>query len=101
MNKSGNISVYGTYVLPSFIEMRKGWNLVGYPLAVPTPLNSTLTGISPYLSLVLGYNASDTLDPWKRFDPSQDPSFNDLTTLTPLHGYWINLTANATWELDE
>ncbi len=43
----------------------------------------------------MAYNASDTTDPWKSYDPTL-PMFSDLDSLDEKTGFWIRMTANDT-----
>ena len=65
----------GLYALMTSIEipLQPGWNLIGYPVqtaGVPTatrPISDVLASISGDYSVVYGYDATDTRDPWKLY----------------------------------
>ena len=52
-----------------------------------------LSTINGNYSIVWAYNASDTADHWKKYDPLA-PFGNDLTSIVPGKGYWIMMTNN-------
>ncbi|NOZ80377.1 MAG: hypothetical protein GXP63_01780 [DPANN group archaeon] len=101
MFSNTSVSINGTYSLPVRNDLIPGWNLAGYALQIPKNVTDALSGIDTKFTLILGYNATDSMDPWKSYDPSINDSFNDLHRFEPHHGYWINMTANGTWYLDE
>jgi hypothetical protein len=49
--------------------------------------------------LVYAYHAGDATDPWKLYDRTGLPFANDLTSLTPGWGYWVDVTAAHTWSV--
>ena len=49
--------------------------------------------------VVRGYEPTDVLDPWKRYDPSGPAYANDLVALQPGRGYWIKVTQDCEWSL--
>jgi len=78
------------------IKLNSGWNLISLPLMPDDPnVNSVLSPISGNYSIIWTYNASDTADHWKKYDPST-PFGNDLTTMEPGKGYWIMMTSDDT-----
>ncbi len=96
----------GLYALMSTLEIplhQSGWNLVAYPVQETRAVTEALASIDGYYSLVYGYDATDTADPWKLYQPPQpDGSIfwaNDLETLTFGRGYWISATRVITWQL--
>ena len=40
-----------------------------------------------------------SVDPWKAFDPDAPPLVNDLSTLGPGIGYWLQMTEPAVLQL--
>jgi len=81
-----------TFILP----LSEGWNLISIPL-VPedSSVGSVLSQVSGSYSIVWAYDASDSADPWKKYDPSV-PFGNDLSEIKPGKGYWIMMTADDT-----
>jgi hypothetical protein len=102
MEEAATLTIIGDYqaetVIPLLISVG-GWNLVGYPSVTDRYLPGVLSynGVTDF-DLVYAYQAVDTADPWKLFDPTMDPpTLNDLTTMTPGWGYWIYITSDADW----
>ncbi len=100
MNAGGTLKVSGTPPTTTHIALKTGWNLVGFPsagsLALPGAFSSH--GVTGF-TLVYAYHASDTAEPWKKFDPA-GPSFaNNLITLDTGYGYWVKVGSNCTWDV--
>jgi hypothetical protein len=74
-----------------------GWNMVAPPVH---PVDATpagaLASINGSYTIIYSYNGCDTVDPWKKYDPYAPPFVNDLTTIDPRYGYWLNMTAPVT-----
>ncbi len=75
-----------------------GWNLVGFPADSEKGLPAALLdhGVGTNLGLVFAYHASEG-DPWKMFDRSAPAWVNDLSSLAPGWGYWVNVSADSNW----
>lgn len=107
MTAADTLDVYGSaYPTSTAITLNTeagGWNLVGFPahnnLAMPGALDSN--GLGPdtarKYTLVYGYRATDTTDPWELYDPAAPAYVNDMSQLEPGMGYWIKVTETATW----
>ena len=89
------LSLTGIWPIATSINLCTGWNLIGYPSVTAKPPATALSSIAGKYSLVYGYNAADTVDPWKKYDPAF-PVGNDLASMQPGWGYWIRMTQNAT-----
>ena len=63
--------------------------------AAATPATA-LAGIAGKYTRVWHYDAADTADHWKLYDPAVPPSLNDLTVLVKGKGYFIYVTENVT-----
>jgi PKD domain len=106
MTAGDTLDVYGSAPASSVIPLLDnvgGWNLVGYPSIADRVLPAALRdhGIGDLFTLIIAYHANDPIgDPWKLFDPLAYPYANDLKSLTPGWGYWIRVTADASWTLD-
>ena len=103
MTQAATLDVVGTAQTSTAISLYSiggGWNLVGFPAGssgtLPGILTSNGIGSTGY-SIVYAYHASDTSDPWKLYDRTGDSYANDLTALQPGWGYWIKVSAPATW----
>ena len=76
------------------IQLSVGWNLIGYNSLYSQPIADALSSISGNYSIVWAYNASDTTDHWKKYDPGV-PFGNDLINMEPGRGYWIMMTSEG------
>ncbi len=81
------------------INLRTGWNLVGYPSMDPVTLPGALSdnGVTDY-SMVMAFHANET-EPWKTYDPVAPSYANNLIEITPNWGYWINVSSDSTWTI--
>ena len=75
------------------IPLCAGWNLIGYPVRAPSSLPSALADIDGNYTRVYAHVAADTTDPWKTYDPVAPSFSNDLTTMGPGLGYWLEMRA--------
>jgi len=99
-NVTITMSVEDTHIVfastERIIQLNSGWNLISLPLMPDdSNVNLVLSPISGNYSIVCAYNASDTDDHWKKYDPTT-PFGNDLTTMEPGNGYWIMMTSDDT-----
>jgi Bacterial Ig domain/PKD domain len=100
VNGSRTLAVSGTNPGTSGIAVSTGWNLVGYPSRTNLDLPAAFSGhgLSNF-SLAFAYHASDTGDPWKKFDPNMPIELNDLKALAPGWGYWVDVNTATTWNV--
>lgn len=79
------------------ISLRAGWNLVALPLspADPSPA-AVFASIASELVGVYKYDACDTADPWKRYDPAAPAQANDLVSVDARVGLWVQTRSDAT-----
>jgi hypothetical protein len=90
------LNVSGSLPVTTTINLCTGWNLIGYASWNEKPVEDVLDSIAGKFDLMYTFDAADTVDPWKKFDPSAaNPITNDLTTMKPWSGYWINITDPA------
>ena len=97
MNKTATLYLEGNESLPLPINLLEGWNLVGYPNNDSKNISSALRDISSNLGSVHAYNATDTLDHWKAYNPNIDFSLNDLKEIKAGWGYWFNMSSKDSW----
>lgn len=83
------------------IELRAGWNLVGYPSHTARPVDEALASIDGYYTTVETFDPTDPVNPWKDFDVDVPSYANDLVLMEPGKGYWIYVTSDCTWEVPE
>ena len=79
--------------LDPFIDLETGWNLIGSNSLVGQLIEDALSSIDGNYSIVLAYNANDTADHWKKYDPNA-PFGNDLFNMESGKGYWIMMTSD-------
>ena len=96
MKQDTELNVSGTFSITTNIPLCNGSNMVSYTGSQAKPVVEALSSISGKYNKVYGYKATDPSDPWKIYDPSLPPYANDLTTLEPGFGYWINVGQNCT-----
>jgi hypothetical protein len=92
---SATLNVSGTEPSSTSISLVSGWNLVGYPKLTSAAVATALSTIDGKYSIVWGYNASDTADPWKSYVPGYGSDVNDLSQLSAGSGYWIRVNATS------
>jgi hypothetical protein len=101
MTMADTLDVSGSAPISTNLALKTGWNLVGYPsqtnLALPDAFS--LHGVGTDFTLVYAYHASDTGDPWKKYDTSAPVYNNDLTQLAPDYGYWVKVGGAHTWDV--
>jgi len=96
MKRNDTLIVTGSVPVATSINLKRGWNMIGYPSTTTKPIDIALSSINGSYNVVYAYNATDTGDHWKRYDPSLPPFFNDLQDMVPGSGYWINMTSECT-----
>lgn len=87
--------VTGTQPAQFTVPLCAGQNLIAYPSPAAAALPAALASISGSYTQIYAYDAADTANPWRSFDPEAPAFVNDLTALGPTQGYWINMTAAA------
>jgi hypothetical protein len=92
MGNDDSLTIYGIQPNPTDIQLKEGWNFVGYPSLTPQLITDALSGL-PY-DAVKHYNVSDVGDPWKT------TTQGDLTWMIPGEGYWIHVTSDCVWTID-
>jgi hypothetical protein len=94
-NADTTVTITGTMPGNISVSLCAGANLIGYPSITPVPLPDALVSIAGKYQKVYAYDSADGADPWKTFDPSASPFANDLSTLGPGRGYWVQMTEPA------
>jgi len=100
MNVESTLTVIGNEPTSTSISINEGWNLVGYPSEGSDALPGALSDIAGNYNLVVAYHANDTTDQWKIYDPAAPDYANDLKSMAPGWGYWIEATANDTLSVE-
>ena len=102
MTSADVLEVVGTTPSTTHIDLYiagGGWNLVAYPSATTRPLPDALSnyGVDDATLLIFAFHATDTSDPWKMYDRTAPAYANDLTSMTPGWGYWVQVHSSQTW----
>jgi len=98
MTSDDILSIIGTIPETANVNLLTGWNLIGYNSLESQPITDALSSITGNYSIVWAYDASDTGDHWKKYDPSA-PFGNDLTNMEAGKGYWIMMTTDDILEI--
>ncbi|MEM2130938.1 MAG: hypothetical protein QXM96_00070 [Candidatus Woesearchaeota archaeon] len=95
VENNSRIIINNSLVVPSIINLKKGWNLIGYPSKVNRKVNDTFDQIKPYYDYVFLYNASES--EWKQYTwNSSKPSLQNLNYTIYDFGYWIYVLNETT-----
>jgi len=84
-----SLDVEGTVPSGVSINVKSGWNLVGYP-------RSSGEGVADELTS-LGNTVVQIKDLGSSYDPSIPSFLKTLSTMAPGSGYWLNVDADGTW----
>ncbi len=77
------------------IPLSPGWNLVSFrSLPADTSIAAVLNSMAGHYSLVYAWDGQTQR--WHKFDVNAPPYANDLASLSPLQGFWINVTSPGT-----
>ncbi len=83
------LSVYGNIPVSTSIQLYTGWNMVGYPSGTPRQASATLPGVADHVGV------------WSATAPYvTDYTDKTLVTMSKGNGYWIHVTADATWNVN-
>ncbi len=91
MSASDVLTVTGVTPALTDIPLCAGWNLIGYPGKDRRPVAEVLAPIAGLVERVYAFDAGDTDDPWKLYDPAIPAFASDLTEFKPGFGYWIKI----------
>ena len=95
------LTVSGSVPSSTDISLYTGWNLVGYPSETTRPITEALASIEGKYDLVYAYDAWDAEDPWKKYNTAAPPFLNDLTEMGPGWGYWIRVSEDCVWRVEQ
>ena len=84
-----SLDVEGTVPSGASINVKRGWNLVGYP-------RSSGEGVAGELAS-LGSTVVQIKNLERSYDPSIASFLNTLSTMAPGSGYWLKVEAAGTW----
>ena len=92
-----NISLKGSRPYKTKIELKKGFNLIGYPYKKNLTSLDALSDAEGY-DYIFTYHAKDK--EWLSYDPDKPAFLNTLTEMKPGQGYWIHMYDDAVWIFD-
>jgi hypothetical protein len=72
-----------------------GWNMISWPSAESRAISTALSGIAGQVTVVYAYDAQDTANPWKIYDPMAPAYANTLSQFVPGRAYWIRVSGNV------
>jgi len=98
MISDDTLFISGTVPESTDINLKIGWNLIGYNSLDNQPIAEALSSISGNYTIGWAYDASDTADHWKKYDPGA-PFGNDLANMEAGKGYWIMMTTDDILEI--
>lgn len=98
MKKNDNLTVTGSVPVATSINLKVGWNLIGYPNTTK-PVGEALSSISGNYDAVYAYNATYP-EHWKNYIIIIPPFYyGTLQDMVPGSGYWVNMTSEYTLEI--
>ncbi|MFH1849105.1 MAG: C25 family cysteine peptidase [archaeon] len=90
-----NITINSTNITFS-LSLASGWSLISVPIEAADMSPASFFSSLDNLGRVWMYNASDSLNPWRLYDPGGLPLLNTLTEIRPEYGYWISVASAET-----
>jgi parallel beta-helix repeat protein len=87
--ESSNLTVAGIVPKTTSIELKSGWNFVGYPSLIERTVADALSGIN--YERIEGYSQSP---------PEYLRIYTDIDLMIAGYGYWIKVSADVTWTLE-
>jgi len=102
MESTKTVNLNGSVVKPTPIQLKRGWNLVGYTTNLDRNITRSLaTNMGVDWSTVYMYNSSDIASPWKIFMLNPPPLVTlDFYNFTANYGYWINASKTGEWYIN-
>jgi len=86
VSQKSNITVAGMVPNSTSIQLKSGWNLVGYPSFIERNVSNALSSV-PY-ERIEGYEAAS---------PQYLELLSDNDLMTTGNGYWIKVSSDAVW----
>ena len=81
------------------IPLRRGWNLIGYPLQTVQDISEAVAPLGARYRIIYTYDALDHTQPWRSYSPEVPQPLNSLSLLMPAKGYWIEVTEACNWTM--
>jgi archaellum component FlaG (FlaF/FlaG flagellin family) len=95
MKSEDALSVSGSESTAKSISFSASWNLVGYNSLNSMPTTSVMSSVDGNWNSVWSYENGN----WKRYDLTGPDFLNDLITMEPGKGYWIDMKSSDIWSL--
>ena len=96
MLNNDTLVINGTIPSNVLIDLKQGYNLIGYPSLEEKNISIITNNINNSLNNVLSYENGT----WFSYSPSKNNELNELNIMKPGFGYWVNLKNNTVWSLD-
>jgi hypothetical protein len=95
MRADQNLFLEGDLRIPSYVYLKSGWNLAGYPTSQIKPVNTSFSTIDGNFTVVRAF------DPQNKIFIAYVPGVGGALNQTePYRGYWINATTDEVWVID-
>jgi hypothetical protein len=94
MTSAANLTINGSAANKS-VQLKTGWNLVGYNSQQSSPASQALSSIAGKYMAV--YSFDTATNSYRSYIPGED---SNLSTIEPGLGYWIYANENITWSLN-
>jgi hypothetical protein len=94
---AATLTVTGSQIDDTAVELFLGWNLVGYSYQVIRDRATALASISEECASIWTYDSAT--QQWLRYVEGTPDFLNTLTQLEPGRGYWINVTEDCVWSM--
>ncbi len=95
MNEQRTYNHTGFLSANNNIQLREGWNLVGYTLSVERNIENAMNSIQGQFTRVEEYD--EETNTWKVYVPGE---VNEISTLKPMKSYWIYAKEDVLWTLN-
>lgn len=96
VNGSNQESSYSEEAAAVIQSLKTGWNLIAAPaLTASSSILDFLAPLAGLYEMVYAYIGSDSVDPWKIFNPTAPSYVNDLQSVDSSMGIWIKMKQNA------
>ena len=97
MKSDDTLLVTGSEPADKSIPLTSGWNLVGYNSFNSRSTTDAMSSVDGNWNSVWSYENGY----WKYYDLSIPDFLNDLTTMGPKQGYWIEMKSPDIWTLED
>lgn len=85
----GNLTVQGAEPTATSIQLKAGWNMVGYPSYTEKTISDALAGMN-----------ADKVEVCDMADPYQTKEVGSTYLMRPGEGYWVHVPADTIWTVN-